>query len=281
MNEYDRVAESIRYIAKNVHEQPGLAEIAGMNGMSKSHFHRMFRRWVGITPKNFLQHLTAIEAKQLLSTGNAVLDTALDVGLSGPGRLHDLCVNLEAASPGEIALKGKGWKIRTGFSMTPFGEAFIAETPRGICRLAFLDTEKDRESELATIQAEWSGAVITRDDDHAMAMARRIFQTMPVAGTDPIRLLVKGTNFQVKVWRALLAIGHGELSTYREIAGQIKSPKAHRAVGSAIARNDLAYLIPCHRVIQSSGGIGGYRWGPTRKKVMIAFEQAQASAKVV
>lgn len=281
MNEYERVAKAIRYIAENVSGQPSLTEIADASGLSESHFHRLFRRWVGITPKNYLQHLTALEARKLLHAGKAVLDAALDVGLSGPGRLHDLCVKLEAASPGEIASKGKGWEIKAGFAMTPFGEAFIAESPRGICRLTFLDTEEDRRSEVAALQKDWSGAVISRDDNHAIALARRIFRAEKAQERAPLQVLVKGTNFQIKVWRALLGIGPGELSTYREIAEQVESPRAHRAVGSAMGRNKLAFLIPCHRVIQSSGGMGGYRWGETRKKSMIALERAQETEGIV
>ena len=275
MNDYERIARAIRYIEDNLNEQPGLDEIAKEVGMSVSHFHRMFRRWAGITPKNFLQHLTAIEAKQLLSNGTAVLDTALDVGLSGPGRLHDLCVNFEAASPGEIASKGKGWEIRAGFADTPFGEALIAQSPRGICRLEFLNAEDARDTALMHTQTAWSGATFIRDDESAAEAAKGIFPAQSNTGNDPIQVLVKGTKFQVKVWRALLSIGNGELSTYAEIAERIQSPKAHRAVGSAIGKNELAYLIPCHRVIQSTGGLGEYRWGKIRKKSMIAFEHAR------
>lgn len=275
MSDYKRIADAIRYIEENVHAQPSPDDVASAIGMSVSHFHRLFRRWAGITPKNFLQHLTMLEARKLLIKGNPVLDTALEVGLSGPGRLHDLCVSFEAASPGEIASKGIGWEMKTGFCETPFGEALIAQSPRGICRIALLDSPSDRDAELENTRTAWSEATLTRDDESATAAASRIFSGETTSERDPIQVYVRGTKFQVKVWRALLTIKKGELTTYGEIADRIQSPNAHRAVGSAIGKNDLAFLIPCHRVIQVSGRLGGYRWGETRKKSMIAFEQAQ------
>lgn len=277
MNDYERVAQAIHFIEARLISQPSLAEIAAEVGVSVSHFHRLFRRWAGITPKNFLQHLTAIEARQLLQKGTPVLEAALDVGLSGPGRLHDLCVNFEAASPGEISSKGQGLQITTGFANTRFGEALIAQSPRGICRLQFIDTPEDRDTELQNTRATWSGATFVHDDATAIKTAKRVFSDPASTIEAPIQLHVQGTAFQIKVWRALLNISHGELTTYGDIATQIDSPKSSRAVGTAIGKNDLAYLIPCHRVIQSTGGLGGYRWGETRKKSMVVLEQATNS----
>jgi AraC family transcriptional regulator of adaptative response/methylated-DNA-[protein]-cysteine methyltransferase len=267
MNDYERVAQIIRFLDERHIEQPDLAGLAEQVALSPSHFHRLFSRWAGITPKDFLQCLTLANAKELLRRGESVLETALDSGLSGPGRLHDLCVNLECASPGELKSGGAGWTIPFGFADSPFGKCLIAESPRGICHLAFVEDEKTGAAEL---QNEWPGAKLKRDDSMARGRARRVF-IQQRAGV-PLRAFVRGTSFQVRVWRALLNVRPGMLTTYGRLAEMIGQPTAARAVGSAVGKNPLAYLIPCHRVIRETGMFGHYHWDPARKRAMIAWE---------
>lgn len=275
MNDYERIAKIIEYIGSNFREQPDLEHLAKVAGISSYHFHRLFRRWARTTPKSFVQYLTALEAGKLLRHGNPVLETALDVGLSGPGRLHDLCVNLEAASPGEIRSGGEGWKIRAGFCSTPFGEALIGTSPRGVCKLSFITTPEDRESEWQKLLNLWPKASCERDDQEAEKISRSIFveQQRHDCG-EPLKLFVKGTAFQTKVWRALVEIPAGETQSYGNIAKMIGSPKASRAVGSAVGSNPLAYVIPCHRVICSNGTVGDYHWGADRKRAALVWDHS-------
>ena len=304
MNDYERIAQVIRFLDARHVEQPDLTTLAGRAGLSQFHFHRLFATWAGVTPKDFLQCLTLAHAKELLREGESILDVALESGLSGPGRLHDLCVNLEAASPGELKSGGAGWTISFGFADSPFGKCLIAESPRGICHLSFVKNEK---TALAELQKDWPQAKFKRDNSAATQLAARIFSLaspkeeragvrrpivsklnsphpnpLPVwagRGSQPaqpvLRAFVRGTPFQVRVWRALLQVQPGTLTSYGRLAGAIEKPTAARAVGTAVAKNPLAYLIPCHRVIRETGVIGDYHWGPIRKRAIIAWESSQ------
>jgi AraC family transcriptional regulator of adaptative response/methylated-DNA-[protein]-cysteine methyltransferase len=274
MNDYQRVAQVIEYVAMHMQEQPDLDTLAQVAGLSPFHFHRLFSRWAGTTPKAFLQHLTVGEARRRLQDGCSVLDTSLDVGLSGPGRLHDLCVNLEAASPGEIKSGGAGWEIAGGFCETPFGDALLAQGPRGLCKLAFV---ADPDKEWDALRAMWPSAKIVRDDAAIKALAFTIFSTEAGGALprSPIKLLVRGSEFQQKVWRALIQIPQGEVRSYGKVGEAMGNSGAARAVGTAAGQNPVAFLIPCHRVIQASGGIGQYHWGQRRKQMLLAWESAQ------
>lgn len=274
MNDYERIARVIGYLDEHHAAQPDLAELAGRAGLSPFHFHRLFSAWAGVTPKDFVQWLTLAHAKELLRRGKNVLDTALDAGLSGPGRLHDLCVSLEAASPGEIQSGGAGWTISVGFAESPFGKCFLAESPRGLCRLAFVEADRDSVA-VTELQQDWPRARLRRDDSAAARLAAQIFRPRGSSGGGPtLRAFVRGTAFQARVWRALLEIESGSVVTYGRLAAAIGQPAAARAVGAAVGRNPLAYLIPCHRVIRETGVIGGYRWGAVRKRAILAWESA-------
>lgn len=271
MNDYERVALVIRHLDERHTEQPDLATLAEHAGLSPFHFHRLFSTWAGITPKDFLQCLTLSHAKDLLCKGGSVLDVALDSGLSGPGRLHDLCVSLEAASPGEMKSGGEGWTISIGFADTPFGRCLLGEGPRGICHLSFVESADD--AEISGLKRDWPHAWLHRDDPSASRLARRIFERASRANSQAsLRAFVRGTAFQVRVWRALLKIPPGSLVSYGRLAATVGKPSASRAVGTAVGRNPLAYLVPCHRVIRETGVVGEYRWGTVRKRAMLAWE---------
>lgn len=270
---YAQVARAIEYLRAHARRQPRLAEVAAAVGLSESEFQRRFSAWVGISPKRFLQFLSKEYAKQALRRSSNVLDAAFDAGLSGPGRLHDLLVTCEAVSPGEHRALGEGLRIRCGTHPSPFGEVLVAATSRGVCSLAFVAPD-GREAALDAVRAEWPRAVVARDDAAAAAIAGRIFGAART--TDPIHLWVKGSNFQLKVWEALLRVPAGHLVSYRDVARSIGQPAAARAVGSAVAANPVALLIPCHRVIRASGELGDYRWGLARKATLIAAEAAAA-----
>ena len=271
MNDYEKIAGVIRYLDRHHGAQPDLQTLAKHAGLSESHFHRLFSNWAGVTPKDFLQCLTLARAKDLLRRGKSVLNAALDAGLSGPGRLHDLCVTLEAASPGELKSGGAGWTILFGFAETPFGKCLIAESPRGICHLSFGDDEK---SAVAELKKEWPNAELKRDDAVVKKIAGEIFARNKNSPSQSLRALVRGTPFQVRVWRALLQIPPGSLTSYGRLAQAIGKPTASRAVGAAVGQNPLAYLIPCHRVIRETGVFGHYHWDPIRKRAMIAWENS-------
>jgi AraC family transcriptional regulator of adaptative response/methylated-DNA-[protein]-cysteine methyltransferase len=276
MSDYERIARIIQYLQEHYNDQPSLAALARQAGLSPSHFHRLFTRWAGITPKDFLQLLTLSHVKRLLREGESVLHAALDGGLSGPGRLHDLCVTLEAASPGELKSGGADWVVRAGFAESPFGTCLIGEGPRGICHLSFVESI-NRTRGAAAIKEDWPLAQIQWDDAGADRLAAMIFKR--AIGADrqagALRAFVRGTSFQVRVWRALLAIPEGTLVSYGALASAVGSTSAARAVGAAVGRNPLAYLIPCHRVIRETGLLGGYRWGLARKRAMMAWESSR------
>ncbi len=270
--DYERVARAVRYIAGSAADQPGLAEVAAHLEMSPYHLQRLFRRWAGVSPKRFLQCLTVEHAKALLADSVSVLDAALEVGLSGPARLHDHFVALEAVTPGEYKSAGDGLTIRWGVAETPFGAAFLARTDRGICRLAF-PAAGELAGERELLAARWPEASLVEDGVAARRCARRVFAARTPA--EPLHLAVRGTNFQVAVWRALLAIPPGCLVTYGELARALERPRSARAVGAAVGANPIAYLIPCHRVVRQAGALGGYRWGTTRKRALIAWESSR------
>jgi AraC family transcriptional regulator of adaptative response/methylated-DNA-[protein]-cysteine methyltransferase len=279
MNDYDRIARVIRYADAHHAGQPALSVLAREAGLSPSHFHRLFTAWAGLTPKSFLQCLTFSRARSLLRAGQNILDSALDAGLSGPGRLHDLCLSLEAASPGEIKSGGAGWRMWAGYGPSPFGDCLVAQSPRGLCHISFVDGS--RQSAWADLTRAWPNARWRRDDAAAARLLAGIFaRPNRTAPRQPLRAFVKGTDFQVRVWRALLRVPPGALTSYGHLAAAIGAPSAARAVGSAVAGNELAWLIPCHRVIRQTGALGEYRWGATRKQAMIAWERA-ALGKIV
>jgi AraC family transcriptional regulator of adaptative response/methylated-DNA-[protein]-cysteine methyltransferase len=272
MNDYERIARVIRYLDEHHTLQPGLDELAETAELSPFHFHRLFSTWAGVTPKDFLQCLTLEHAKALLHQGQNVLSAALEAGMSGPGRLHDLCVGLEAVSPGELKSGGGGLNIRFGVAATPFGDCLIGESERGVCHLAFVADER-RDAAIDELHRKWPEARLTRSDRAAAGLASRIFERPGGNSKRPtLRAFVTGSTFQVRVWRALLRVTPGSLVTYGQLAAAIGQPHAARAVGSAVGQNSLAYLIPCHRVIRETGAIGEYRWGRVRKRAMVAWE---------
>jgi len=273
---YRSVARAIEYLHEHAREQPRLAEIATHVGLSEFHFQRQFSEWAGISPKRFLQFLTKEYAKEALHRCEDVLEAAYVAGLSGPGRLHDLLVICEAVSPGEHRGLGEGVVIAYGFHSTPYGECLIASTARGICHLSFID-HSERETALAGLRAAWPRARLDPDQTSTAKLIAPIFR--PANRVKPLHLWVKGSNFQLKVWEALLRIAPGELVSYRDVASAIGMPRASRAVGSAVAANPVAVLIPCHRVIRKAGDFGDYRWGLTRKRALIAREAASRAAQ--
>ncbi len=265
---YKLIEQAIQYIEANVQRQPELEEIASAIGLSEYHFQRLFTNWTGISPKRFMQFLTKEHAKELLNKSENLLDTTHQIGLSSLGRLHDLFVTTEAVTPGEYKSGGAGLTIHYGIHPTPFGKCLIATTERGICNLSFVSTSEGQV--IDNLVADWQQAEMIEDYKSTAPLVTRIFSDL---GTDsPLKIHLRGTNFQIKVWEALLSIPSGALTTYEHIAMQIGNPKAVRAVGSAVGHNPIAYLIPCHRVIRKNGDFGNYLYGPARKKLMLAQE---------
>lgn len=274
MSDYQRIASVIQYLDEHHPEQPDLSTLARHVGLSSYHFHRLFSRWAGITPKDFLQRLTLSHARTLLLNGDSVLAAALEAGLSGPSRLHDLCVSLEAASPGELKTGGAGWTIRAGFADSLFGTCLLAEGPRGICHLSFVESD-DRAAGASAILTDWPRARVEWDDAHATRIVASLFARPSDAGSPAaLRAYVRGSSFQIRVWQALLRTREGTLVSYGKLAAAAGEPSAARAVGTAVGRNPLAYLIPCHRVIRETGALGEYRWGRARKAAILAWESA-------
>lgn len=270
---YDQVARAIDYLYEHFREQPSLDEVAAQVNMSAFHFQRIFTEWAGISPKRFLQYLTTDYLKQRLGNFNNLLDAADDAGLSGQSRVYDLFVTLEAVTPQEYKEKGSGIAIDYGFHNTPFGECIIGVTGRGVCHLSFLG-EGDKNHAVEQLEMAWENAVLKQNNRLTEETASTIFNN---PGNKKLNILVKGTNFQVKVWNALLQIPMGSLSTYQSIAARIGAPKALQAVGSAVGANPVAYLIPCHRVIRKNLVIGEYHWGTERKKAMLGWEMAKTA----
>jgi AraC family transcriptional regulator of adaptative response/methylated-DNA-[protein]-cysteine methyltransferase len=269
--DYERIEQAIRYLDANYQRQPELAEIAASVHLSEYHFQRLFTQWVGISPKRYLQYLTKESAKSWLKASASLLEAAYASGLSGPGRLHDLFVTCEAVTPGEFKRKGDGLQIAYGIHPTPFGECLLAVTGRGICSLMFVQNG-DREAALAAFRHDWQKAELSQDPDRTRPLLEQVFSSPGGTGL-PLHLL--GTNFQIKVWEALLRIPSGALTTYTAVAQSIGRPSAARAVSNAVAHNPIAYIIPCHRVIRESGEMGGYRYGIPRKRAMLEWETAR------
>jgi len=271
--EFARMTRAIEYIEREYQRQPRLADIAKHTGLSEFHFNRLFRRWAGLTPKQYLAEITSRAASDALKDEPSVMDAAHAVGLSGGGRLHDLTVTLEAFSPGEIRAGGEGVTIRHGLAHTPFGTAFVAETPRGLCRLSFLDASGTGSTELQGLSVLWPRAEFIRDDARASELAATIWSRGSDRRSTRFPLSVTGTNFQVQVWRALLELEPGETVTYGALARRVGKPDAARAVGTAVGANPIAWVIPCHRVLRAGGLLGGYRWGTARKQMIHRWEE--------
>lgn len=274
MSDYDRIAQAIEFITDHAEEQPSLDDVAKHLNLSPSHFQRLFSRWTGVTPKRYLQILTVEHAKKLLAESKPLLDVSNTIGLSSGSRLYDHFVQLEAVTPGEFKKAGQGLEILYGSHDTLFGRVFIAITSRGICKLSFVDEISD-ESHIAALAKQWPFATIKLNDAATKEYIQTIFDRDSYKSNQPLSVHVKGTNFQVSVWKALLQIPFASLTSYNEIAKSIGKPKAARAIGQAVGANPVAFIIPCHRVIQQSGQIGGYHWGLTRKHAMHAWELAE------
>jgi AraC family transcriptional regulator of adaptative response/methylated-DNA-[protein]-cysteine methyltransferase len=268
--DFNRIARAIRYIDGHFRSQPRLAAMAAAAHLSEFHFNRLFRRWAGVTPRQYLAFVTARAARAALRTTPSVLEAAYAVGLSGPGRLHDLMVTLEAVTPGELKAHGSGLRLTAGFSDTPFGRALIASTTRGIAHLAFVEPGAEAAA-LASLRAAWPRAQLERADGAAAALAGRIWHAQP-PGAAPLRLAVQGTNFQIKVWQALLTAGRAAPLSYAQLARAAGAGGAARAVGNAVGANPVAWLIPCHNVLRQDGALGGYHWGEDRKRAMLAWQ---------
>lgn len=275
--DYQLVEKAILFLQENATRQPGLKEVAAHIGMSEFHFQKVFSRWAGISPKRFLQFLTKENAKALLER-TSVLSAAYQAGLSGPGRLHDLIVQTEAVTPAEYRARGAGVEIAYGFHPTPFGECLLGLSGRGICFLGFVTGE--RTSTLGALRANWPNSRLLPDEQHTRLVVEQIFASfgdgqLPAGELAPLRLHLRGTNFQLKVWEALLRLPSPALSSYSTLASQVGCPGSARAVGNALAHNPVALLIPCHRVLQKAGGFGNYRYGSARKQAILGWEMAK------
>jgi AraC family transcriptional regulator of adaptative response/methylated-DNA-[protein]-cysteine methyltransferase len=270
--DWRRMGRAIRFLTERYTEQPRLEDAADAVGLSPFHFQRLFSRYVGVSPKSFVGHLTLEHAKRELAQGASVLDAALDSGLSGSSRLHDLALKIEAMTPGDYAKGGAGLSIDYGFADCPFGRVLVMATDKGVCGMAFGD-EGEEGAMLADMQSRWPKAAFAQNTERAAAIAAQVFAR---DAKSPIGLHLLGTPFQIKVWQALLAIPSGKMVTYKSIAARLGDEKASRAVGTAVGRNPVSWLIPCHRVLGSDGGLHGYHWGLVRKRSMLAMEAARA-----
>jgi AraC family transcriptional regulator of adaptative response/methylated-DNA-[protein]-cysteine methyltransferase len=280
--DFARIAKAIAYIDNHFREQPRLEDVAARAGLSEFHFNRLFRRWAGVTPKQYLVAVTGAAARDALAGGNAsVLDAALEVGLSGPGRLHDLVVTLDAMTPGQMKAQGEGLVVHFGFSATPFGRALFGQTGRGLFYLGFVE-EGEEGAALETLKKQAPRATFERDDERAAAFAVRIWAGEPDGNRRsrrPLRLNIGGTNFQLKVWQALIDLGSRDRTTYGKLASTVGSAGGSRAVGGAVGSNPIAWLIPCHHVLRKGGALGGYHWGEDRKRAILAWETTSSLQK--
>jgi AraC family transcriptional regulator of adaptative response/methylated-DNA-[protein]-cysteine methyltransferase len=274
--DYQRIEKAIQFLAENFHSQPGLKEIAGNIHMSEFHFQRLFTRWVGISPKRFLQFLTKEYAKTLLEKSINLLDVTYESGLTSPGRLHDLFVSCEAVTPGEYKTKGAGLEIAYGYHATPFGECMLAITDRGICGLSFVQND-GRQPVFADLKNRWAHAKLVEDPYVTRPFVKRIFDPSKQKNSAPLYLILNGTNFQIKVWEALIKIPMGAVVSYESVAAHIGMPKASRAVGNAVGSNPVSFVIPCHRVIRKTAEFGNYGGGVARKMAMLGWEAVQIS----
>lgn len=280
-HDYRRIERAVRFIAENRREQPGLDDIARAAHVSPYHFQRLFTRWAGVSPKRFLGYLTLEHARAMLLGAASVLDTSLETGLSGPGRLHDLFINFDALSPGDVKRRGDGLTIRFGVHPSPFGPVLIGLTDRGICRLSFLDVETEAAA-VADLAHRWPAAELIAAPGETATVVARIFGEEPEPGACPIRLHVTGTNFQIKVWEAILRLPLGRLATYSQIGSAIGHPKAARAVGNALNANPVAFLIPCHSVVpmlRRASLFAPYRGGGVKRAALIGWEAAHAARR--
>ena len=268
---FSLIARAIEYIDSHAATQPSLGEVAGAMGLSEAHFQRIFRQWTGVSPKKYLQYLTLNQARDMLASRHSVLETSLATGLSGPSRLHDLFVSWEAMTPGEYALRGEGLRISYGWFDSPFGDMLALATERGICGLGFAN-DIGREAAEADLFSRWPKASFALAPE-----AMRSWVEATLGGKGEAKLLLSGSPLQIKVWEALLNIPTGFVTTYSDIASQIGKPKAVRAVGTAVGRNPVSWLIPCHRALRKSGGLGGYHWGLPVKRTMLAWEAAETA----
>ena len=269
--DYERVRRILRFITERWRDQPSLEEIADDAGLSTTHVHHLFRRWCGLTPKAFLAAITLSNAKALLADSASVLDATYEVGLSGPGRLHDLFVTHEAMTPGDYKTGGDGLSLGYGFHPSPFGEAILVATDRGLAGLGFVD-DGDRAAALADMRRRWPRAVLAERADLTASLAARIFDRALWRPETPLRVVMIGTDFEIRVWQALLRIPLGRAVTYSSLAGHLGRPTAARAVGAAVGKNPISFVVPCHRVIGQSGSLTGYHWGITRKQAMLGWE---------
>lgn len=272
--DYERIELAIRFLQSHHHEQPTLSEMARSVNLSEYHFQRLFSRWVGISPKRFMQYLTKEQAKHLLTQSKDLLSVSHATGLSGPSRLHDLFVTCEAVTPGEYKQRGEGVEIRYGIHPSPFGECLVALTDRGICNLMFVQ-DHERDAAITFLRDNWLAAEFTEDYGGTRVVIEQMMELFQTRSSTLLRLFLSGTNFQIKVWEALLQILPGSVVSYEDVAIHIGMPGASRAVGNAISRNPIPVLIPCHRVIRKSGEFGGYRWGASRKKALLGWEMAK------
>lgn len=274
-SDYERVRRIIAFISERWREQPSLDAIADHVGLSTTHVHHLFRRWAGLSPKAFLQALTLDNAKALLTDSASVLDATYEVGLSGPARLHDLFVTHEAMTPGDYKTGGLGLTMRFGFHPSPFGEAVLIATDRGLAALGFVD-DGDRQAALADLTRRWPKAEYVEDTAATAPLARRIFNPSQWREEQPLRVVLIGTDFEVRVWQTLLRIPRDKATTYSDIARHIGKPAACRAVGAAVGKNPVSFVVPCHRVLGRSGALTGYHWGLTRKQAILGWEAGQA-----
>jgi len=272
--DYARVETAIRFIESQALRQPSLAEIAASVNLSEFHFQRLFSRWVGISPKRFLQFLTKEYARRLLEESRDVLSVTYDAGLSSPGRLHELFVTCEAVTPGEVKTRGEGLTIEYGFHPSPFGRCLVARTDRGICGLSFVQEEAPEALLARNLRIRWPGARVVENPGVTAGLVKKIFAFPGEHEPAPLHLFVRGTNFQIQVWQALIRIPFGKVVTYEDVARHIGMPGANRAVGNAVGRNPIPFLIPCHRVIRKLGEFGNYGEGPERKKAILGWEAA-------
>ncbi len=277
-DDYDHIRKAIEFLTASWQEQPDLQALASHLGLSSPYCQRLFKRWCGLSPKEFLQAITIDHARRMLDSSASLLETAYEVGLSGAGRLHDLFVDHEAMTPGDYKRRGEGLDIAYGFHPSPFGLALVMMTARGICGVAFADGEPEQQRTLADMSARWPAAHYTEVPERTATAARRIFEPAAWRSHDPLRVVFIGTDFEVRVWRSLLAIPFGGACSYSDIAERIGSPKASRAVGAAVGRNPVSFVVPCHRVLGKSGGITGYHWGITRKRAIIGWETGRIVA---
>lgn len=275
--DYDVVRRAIAHISGNWQAQPSVEEIAAAAGVGATDLHHIFRRWAGLTPKDFLAALTLDHARKLLRESASVLDAAFEVGLSGPGRLHDLFVTHEAMSPGEWKAGGAGLSISYGFHPSPFGTALVMITPRGLAGLAFADPGEEPAA-LTDMQRRWPRARYVEDSSATAPYARRIFDPTLWRPEQPLRVVMIGTDWEVRVWETLLTVPMGRATTYSDIAGRLRAPKAARAVGAAVGKNPMSFVVPCHRVLGRSGDLTGYHWGLTRKRAMLGWEAGKLTA---